>query len=479
MSTSTRKFDQSLAYAPTFVGSPVLSSDALGSDAHPSSGNGTSESPHATELYELLDVISNLRNKLCQQLRAHLPVNAVELLPEALRRHLAVKLELLLREYDVMLDEDDQQDVVSMILDEVYAFGPLSSLMRDSDVSDILVNGPFQVFVEKNGRLETSAVTFENTPQLVQLMERMVSQAGRVLDVTHPMVDVRLADGSRMNAILNPPAINGPLLSIRRFGSRPLTVDDLLKRESLTPEMLEFLAAAVRGHLNIVISGGAGSGKTTLLNALSRFIRSSERIATIEDTAELDLQQPHVVKMEARADRDGFCQITMRELVKNALRVRPDRIIIGECRGAEALEMLQAMNTGHEGSMTTVHANSPREVFSRIELMTSIDGGSIPLWALRKQMATSINLVVQVARQLGGQRKVVCISEVTGMEGEIISMHDIFRFEATGVDHDVMIGNFWATGIRPICVERLKTSDAGVFAAPNFFKPRKLSTQKI
>ncbi len=465
-------------YATTPIGSPVLSPVTPGIDKHPRSSNGAGESTHPSELNECFDLISNLSNKLCQQLRAKLPANAVELAPEVLRSHVAVNLEMLLREFDDVLDDDDQQAVIRMILDEVYAFGPLSGLMRDSEVSDILVNGPFQVFVEKNGRLETSDVTFNNAPQLVQLMERMVNQAGRILDASHPMVDVRLPDGSRMNAILNPPAINGPLLSIRRFGSRPLTVDDLLKRESLTPEMLEFLAAAVRGHLNIVISGGAGSGKTTLLNALSRYIRSTERIATIEDTAELDLQQPHVVKMEARADRDGFCPITMRELVKNALRVRPDRIIIGECRGAEALEMLQAMNTGHEGSMTTVHANSPREVFSRIELMTSIDGGNIPLWALRKQMATSINLVVQVARQLGGQRKVVCISEVTGMEGEIISMHDIFQFEATGVENDVMVGNFWATGIRPICVERLMTSDAGVFAAPNFFKPRQLSTQK-
>jgi pilus assembly protein CpaF len=348
--------------------------------------------------------------------------------------------------------------------------------MHDFEVCDILVNGPFQVFVEK-GKLEATDVTFHNAA-IGQLIHRMAAKASRELDASHPMVDVRLPDGSRMNAVLNPPAINGPLLSIRRFGSRPLTVDDLIKHGSLAPEMLEFLAAAVRGRLNIVIAGGAGSGKTTLLNALSRFIRSTERIATIEDTAELDLQQPHVVKMEARDDGHGGSPITMRDLVRNTLRVRPDRIIIGECRGGEVLEMLQAMNTGHEGSMTTIHANSPREVFSRMELMTNIDGENIPLWALRKQMATSINLVIQVARQIGGQRKVVCISEVTGMEGDIISMHDIFQFTAVGVEKDVTVGYFLATGIRPTCVERLIARDAGLTAAPDFFERRRLSTPK-
>ncbi len=474
MSTRTREFDKSLTNAPTHVGSQAPSLVVTGSEEQAGSGVVPIETLHPPESNEPFDAVSNLRDKLCRQLRTKLPANAIELAPEVLRRQLIVNLELLFRENDVLLDDADQQAVIRRILDDVYDYGPLTALMRDSEVCDILVNGPFQVFVEKKGRLEASDVTFNNAPQLVELMQRMVADAGRELDASHPMVDARLPDGSRMNAILNPPAINGPLLSIRRFGGRPLTVDDLIKNETLTPEMLEFLAAAVRGRLNIVISGGAGSGKTTLLNALSRFIRPSERIATIEDTAELDLQQPHVVKMEACADGNGLGPITMRELVKNTLRVRPDRIIIGECRGAEALEMLQAMNTGHEGSMTTIHANSPREVFSRVELMVSIDGASIPLWALRKQMASSIDLVVQVARQLGGRRKVVGISEVTGMEGDIISMHDIFQYEAIGVENGITIGHFLATGIRPTCVDRLMTSDAGLAAAPNFFKRRQL-----
>jgi pilus assembly protein CpaF len=421
---------------------------------------------------EFFDSAAALRAELCQQLRPKLPGNAHEMAPEDVRRQLADLLEALCRQRGERVDELERQAIIKHVLDEVYEYGPLSGLMRDSEVSDILVNGPFQVFVERHGCLESTSVTFSNADELIQLMRRMAGETGRELDAAHPMIDARLPDGSRMNAILNPPAINGPLLSIRRFGSRPLTAEDLLKEQSLTPEMLEFLAAAVRSRLNIVIAGGAGSGKTTLLNALSRYIRPSERIATIEDTAELELQQPHVVKMEATTDRAGSEAANMRELVKNTLRVRPDRIIIGECRGAEVLEMLQAMNTGHEGSMTTIHANSPREVFSRIELMLSLDGAVIPIWALRKQMANSIHLVVQVARQLGGRRKVVCVSEVTGMEGDTISMHDIFRFESLGLDSEAVLGRFVTTGIRPVCLDRMPATVAAAIAAPGFFERR-------
>jgi pilus assembly protein CpaF len=441
--------------------------------SHSAAGNGNGSPP---EPGERAGVVAKYRRTLCRHLCAKLPADAAGQDPDVLRRQLEENLAALLREHGTLIDDGDQQAVIGMVLDEVFGFGPLSDLMRDSELSDILVNGPFQVFYEKKGQLASSEVTFDDVPHLMRVIERMVAQTGRRLDPASPMVDARLSDGSRINAILNPPAINGPLLSIRRFGSRPLTADDLIKNETLAPAMLDFLAACVRSRLNIVIAGGTGTGKTTLLNALSRFIRSTERIATIEDTAEVELQQPHVVKMEARAGGDGSSAITMRELVKNTLRIRPDRIIIGECRGAETLEMLQAMNTGHDGSMTTIHANSPREAFSRMELMICLEGGDIPVWALRKQMAASIDLVIHITRQLGGQRKVVSISEVTGMEEDIISMQDIFQYEQTGVEGDAAVGHFVATGIRPACFERLAANGAGL--APQFFARRRLSPDR-
>jgi pilus assembly protein CpaF len=292
----------------------------------------------------------------------------------------------------------------------------------------------------------------------------MIAGTGRRLDKSSPMLDARLADGSRLNAVLNPPALNGPLVSIRRFGVRPLTVDDLLTNESLTKEMLDCLSACVKGRLNILVSGGTGSGKTTILNALSRYIPSTERVVTIEDTAELELQQPHVAKMESQpADIDGKGQVTMRDLVRNSLRMRPDRIIVGECRGGEAFEMLQAMSTGHEGSMTTVHAGTPREALSRVELVVALADIDIPAWAIRKLIASSINLVIQVSRLPGGKRKVTSITEITGMEGDTICMHEIFSFVVTGVSSTLDAeGYFMATGIRPHFVNRLKVRGANL-----------------
>lgn len=469
-------FDPSLANATAlFQGS--IRYDRDGGVVRPRSpGADLSSSP---DISATIDFVPNLSEEIFHQVLARLPATAADLDREVLSRQVADDLDLICREGDVSLDEPERQAVIRRVVEDVQDYGPLSAIMRETDVTDILVNGPFQVFVERKGRLEASDVTFANAAQLMNLMKRMAALAGRELNAANRMIDVRLPDGSRMNAILNPPAINGPLLSIRRFGSRPLTSEDLLNAGSLTPEILEFLAAAVRGRMNIVIAGGAGSGKTTLLNALSRYIRPTERIATIEDTAELDLQQPHVIKMEAASDNELASRIALRDLVKNTLRARPDRIIIGECRGAEVLEMLQAMNTGHEGSMTTIHANSPREVFSRIELMTHTEAVDIPIWALRKHMANSINLVVQVARQLGGQRKVVCVSEVTGMEGDIISMHDIFQFIPTGVVNETTVGHFISTGIRPNCLDRLIASNsAGAFASREFFERRQLATAK-
>jgi|GEM_PF-835182 len=470
MSTVWHNPQRPITPAADLHGDSLDSSTASGNGSSPAAGNGAAR---GAERDERADVAAKYRRTLCRQLYAELPADAAQQDPDELSLQLEVRLESLLRDDGALLDDADQQTVIDMVIDEVFGFGPLGPLMRDAELSDILVNGPFQVFVEKKGQLSTTGVTFDDVPHLLRVIERMVSQTGRRIDASHPMVDARLTDGSRINAILNPPAINGPLLSIRRFGSRPLTADDLIKNQTLACEMLDFLAACVRTRLNIVIAGGTGSGKTTLLNALSRFIRSSERIATIEDTAEIELQQPHVVKMEARPGGDGRAAITMRELVKNTLRMRPDRIIIGECRGAETLEMLQAMNTGHDGSMTTIHANSPREAFSRMELMICLEGGDIPVWALRKQMASSIDLVIHISRQLGGARKVVSIAEVTGTEGDVISMQDIFRYEQTGVVNDVAVGHFEATGIRPNCFERLAAAGAGL--APQFFMRRQLA----
>jgi pilus assembly protein CpaF len=318
-------------------------------------------------------------------------------------------------------------------------------------------------------------VVFRDEEHLEAIIQRMVAGTGRRIDRSSPLLDVRLHDGSRLNAVLKPPALNGPLVSIRRFGVRPLTVDDLLTNESITPEMLQFLSGCVKGRVNVLISGGTGSGKTTLLNALSRFIPSTERVVTIEDTAELELQQPHVAKLESQpADLDGEGEVTMRDLVRNSLRMRPDRIIVGECRGGEAFEMLQAMSTGHEGSMTTIHAGNPREAIARVELIVGLAGMDLPAWAIRKLIASSLNLIVQVSRMPGGKRKIISITEVTGMEGDTISMHEVFGYVQTGMRSDLGVeGYFTATGIRPHFLNKLKVRGAEL---PNeLFVERRLS----
>jgi len=347
--------------------------------------------------------------------------------------------------------------------------------MRDTAITDIMVNGPKTVYVERNGRIERVNAAFNDDRHLIQIVQRIVGRVGRRVDETKPMVDARLPDGSRVNAVIPPLALDGSLVSIRRFGARPLLVSDLINRAAATPDMIRFLAGCVEARLNILISGGTGSGKTTLLNALSAFIPSSERIVTIEDAAELRLQQPHVGRMETRpANVEGSGEITTRDLVRNALRMRPDRIIIGECRGPEALDMLQAMNTGHDGSMTTIHANDTRDATSRLEMMVGMAGFDLPIWIIRRQIASAIQIIVQAARLTGGIRKIVKISEVTGMEGEIVSMHDIFTFKQTGVDADrVAQGFFSSSGIRPHCLERLNT--CGVGLSVDMFERRVLS----
>ncbi len=376
-------------------------------------------------------------------------------------RHLA---EELIRHGSDLLNLSERERLVSEVIDETFGLGPLEPLMRDPTISDILVNGPKVVYVERDGRLEQVNIAFNDDKHLVQIIQRIVGRIGRRVDETCPMVDARLPDGSRVNAIIPPLALDGALLSIRRFGARPLQIHDLKEHKALTQEMIDFLSACVKTRINIIISGGTGSGKTTLLNALSSFIPADERVATIEDAAELRLQQPHVVRMETRPPNiEGEGEVTTRDLVRNALRMRPDRIIVGECRGPEALDMLQAMNTGHDGSMTTIHANDTRDAISRLEMMVGMAGFDLPIWIIRRQIASAIQIVVQVARLPGGVRKIVKISEITGMEGDVISMQDIFGFHQTGVDADrIAQGHFFASGIRPQCLDRLEISGAGL-----------------
>jgi len=348
------------------------------------------------------------------------------------------------------------------ILDEIFGLGPLEQLLKDPNVSDILVNRFDRVYVEKAGKLELTSLTFKDNVHLMQIIERIVSRVGRRVDESSPMVDARLADGSRVNAIIPPLAIDGPCLSIRRFGRDPVTARQMIENQTLTESMLELLSSMVKGRLNILVSGGTGAGKTTLLNVLSGYIPNSDRIVTIEDAAELQLKQEHVVRLETRPPNiEGKGAVRQRQLVINSLRMRPDRIVVGEVRGEEAFDMLQAMNTGHEGSLTTVHANSPRDAIARVENMVSMANLNIPERAVRHQIASAVHAVVQIARLSDGTRKVITVSEVTGMDSETLCMQDIFVFDRSGIDENGKVrGAFRATGIRPNFADRLATSGA-------------------
>ena len=364
----------------------------------------------------------------------------------------------------------ERESMVSDVLHELFGLGPLELLLHDSSVSDILVNRFDQIYVERNGRLEPTDITFKDERHLQQIIERIVSSIGRRIDESSPMVDARLADGSRVNAIIPPLALDGAVLSIRRFRTDKLGAGDLVGRESWTEPMKQFLEAAVGCRLNIVVSGGTGAGKTTLLNILSSFINDHERVVTIEDAAELKLRQRHVVRLETRpANIEGKGAVRQRDLVVNALRMRPDRIIVGEVRSEEALDMLQAMNTGHDGSLTTIHANTPRDALYRLDTMVAMANLNIPEKAIRQQIASAVNLVVQISRMADGTRKVMAISEITGMEGEVITMQDIFLFERSGLGQDGRVcGRFRATGIRPKCSDRL--GSAGVHLPADMFE---------
>ena len=366
--------------------------------------------------------------------------------------------EELLVEESAPLSTFERERLVGEVHNELFGLGPLETLLADSTISDILVNSYSNVYIERRGKLEKTAVTFKDDEHLMRVIERIVSMVGRRIDESSPMVDARLQDGSRVNAIIPPLSLDGPVLSIRRFGAEPLRMTDLIQNGALTKEVAVLFEMCVRARLNIIISGGTGAGKTTLLNALSAYIPHDERIVTIEDSAELQLQQPHVVRLETRPPNiEGKGEVTQRDLVKNALRMRPDRIVIGEVRGGEAIDMLQAMNTGHDGSLTTVHANTSRDALSRLETMIQMTGMRLSDRAMRQQIASAVNLVIQVARLTDGTRRITSISEITGMEGDTVSMQDIFLFERTGMDADgKVMGRFRATGIRPRFAERLR-----------------------
>ncbi len=375
----------------------------------------------------------------------------------AAREEVLVFIRELITREGVPLAFAERERLAREILDEIFGLGPLEMLLQDPSISDILVNRYDQVYVERAGRLQKTNLTFKDDQHLRQIIDRIVSRVGRRVDESSPMVDARLQDGSRVNAIIPPLALDGPCLSIRRFGRDPLTERDLLANKTLMPQMAELLAAMVRGRLNIVVSGGTGAGKTTLLNVLSGHIPANERIVTIEDAAELQLKQEHVVRLETRPPNiEGKGAVRQRQLVINSLRMRPDRILVGEVRGEEAFDMLQAMNTGHDGSLTTVHANTPRDAIARVENMVSMANLNLPQRAIRQQIASAINAIVQVSRLSDGSRRVMSISEVTGMEGEVVTMQDVFVFERRGLTEDGKVrGAFKATGIRPKFAERL------------------------
>jgi pilus assembly protein CpaF len=420
-------------------------------------------------------VYQELRSRIHRKLLDRVDLSMMENMPpELLTAELKTLVERLLTEEAVAINDIERMNLVRDIQHEVLGLGPLEILMADPTVSDILVNTYNQIYIERKGKLELSDVRFESEAHLLKIIDKIVSGVGRRVDESSPMVDARLPDGSRVNAIIPPLAVDGAILSIRRFAITPLMMKDLLHYKSLTPEMAEVLEGLVKAKVNILISGGTGTGKTTLLNVLSGFIPESERIITIEDAAELQLQQPHVVRLEIRPPNiEGKGEVTPRMLVRNSLRMRPDRIIVGEVRGPEVVDMLQAMNTGHEGSMATVHANTPRDALTRLENMMGMAGFNLPTKAMREQISSALTAIVHITRLSDGQRKVTNIKEITGMESEVITMQDIFVYEQTGVsEKGVVQGHLKATGIRPKFIERLRVH--GVQISDTLFDPTKL-----
>jgi pilus assembly protein CpaF len=391
---------------------------------------------------------------------------------DALKREIRLVVEHLCDSDNTFLNRSERDRIVDEVLDETFGLGPLEMLLKDPSISDILINGPKNIFVERRGRLEKTDVEFRDNGHLMQIIDRIVSRVGRRVDETSPMVDARLEDGSRVNAIIPPLALDGAAVSIRRFGSNPIKLEDLLNFKAFTPEMVMLLEGCIKARLNMIICGGTGSGKTTLLNTLSSFIQNDQRVVTIEDAAELRLQQEHVVRLETRpANIEGNGAISATDLVKNALRMRPERIIIGECRGGETLDMLQAMNTGHDGSLTTIHANTPRDGIARLETLVMMAGFDLPVKAIRQQIAGAVDVIVQASRLQGGPRRVTHITEIVGMEQDTVVMQDIYRFVQEGVDENgKAFGYFECTGVRPSFMPRLES--AGIRLPASAFRQR-------
>ncbi len=413
-----------------------------------------------------------LKSQIHREILNEMDLRKMEVMsPDKIRIELRSLTEGLIASKQLALNQTEMRQLVDGIQNEMLGLGPIEPLLIDPSISDILVNGPYQVYVERLGQIESSEIVFEDSSHLMRVIERIVSRVGRRIDEMSPMVDARLPDGSRVNAVIPPLAIDGPQLSIRRFSVAPFTMPDLLELSSLTPEMADLIAGIVKAKVNLMVSGGTGSGKTTLLNVISANIPHNERIVTIEDAAELKLQQRHVVRMEARPPNiEGKGEVTPRALLRNSLRMRPDRIIMGEVRGGEVLDMLQAMNTGHEGSMTTIHANSPRDAMTRLEHMIGMAGSRADVKTIRQQIASALSVIIQISRLSDGKRKITSIQEITGVEVDVISMQEIFKFEQTGVEADGSVsGRFVVTGIRPKLLERLKSR--GVSFSTNFFMP--------
>jgi pilus assembly protein CpaF len=445
--------------------------------AAPASGGGGGEQSRLTEMRmrrapaaatpgrdAYLDLKTRVQNKLLAEMDPSVDVSKTD----EVRATIEALYDTVLAEENIILNRVERQRLFEQIAAEILGFGPLEPFLADETISEIMVNGPKNIYVERKGRLERTNVQFESNDHVMRIIDRIVAPLGRRIDESSPYVDARLPDGSRVNAIIPPLALNGPTITIRKFFRIPLTIEKMVEYGSVTAESVEFLKACVQSRLNILVSGGTGSGKTTLLNILSGFIPDDERIVTIENAAELQLRQEHVVTLESRPPNiESRGEVTIRDLVINALRMRPDRILVGECRGSEALDMLQAMNTGHDGSMTTLHANAPRDALSRMETMVLMAGMDLPHRAIREQIASAIDVIIQQERMRDGSRRVINISEVQGMEGEIITMSDIFAFERTGVENGKIIGKLVPTGLRPRFMEKIEAS--GIRLPPNIF----------
>jgi pilus assembly protein CpaF len=410
-----------------------------------------------------VDLKVRVQNKLLSELDTSVDPRAPEV-----RATIEELFTAILSEESIVLGRAERQRLFEAIVAEIMGFGPLEVLLADDTLTEIMVNGPKNIYIERAGNLIRSNVTFEDEEHVLRVLDRIVAPLGRRIDESSPLVDARLPDGSRVNAVIRPIALCGPTITIRKFSKRPFTVEDLIRFGSITPELAEFLRACVIARLNIIVSGGTGSGKTTFLNVLSGFIPNDERIVTIENAAELQLRQEHVVSLESRPPNiEGRGEISIRDLVVNALRMRPDRIVVGECRSGEALDMLQAMNTGHDGSLTTAHSNSPRDTLSRLEVMCLMAGMDLPVRAIREQVASAVDLIVHQDRMRDGTRKVTRATEVQGMEGDIITMSDIFEYEQTGIEAGKVIGRIRPTGLRPKFIDKIE--DAGIHLPPQVF----------